>query len=136
MSIRFEHIGVTVSDMDRAVGFYCGLLGLKLALRKSTANGIGEMAFLDAGGGQLELVMPGVDTSTPAARPDPAIAGLRHITFAVPNLEETIERLEEAGISVIEQPRRAYASEMLEKVAFVLDPDGIVVELAQRAKGR
>jgi catechol 2,3-dioxygenase-like lactoylglutathione lyase family enzyme len=26
----FEHIGMTVSDMDRTVAFYCGLLGLRL----------------------------------------------------------------------------------------------------------
>ncbi|AUW47849.1 hypothetical protein CUJ84_pRLN4000139 (plasmid) [Rhizobium leguminosarum] len=43
----FEHVGMTVGDMDRTVDFYCGLLGLSLVLRKTMANGM-QVAFLDA----------------------------------------------------------------------------------------
>ena len=50
----FEHVGMTVSDMDRCVNFYCGLLGLRLHLRKRMADGA-EIAFLDAGGGMLQI---------------------------------------------------------------------------------
>ncbi|MGO7867386.1 VOC family protein, partial [Rhizobium ruizarguesonis] len=33
----FEHVGMKVSDMDRTVDFYCGLLGLSLVLSKKMA---------------------------------------------------------------------------------------------------
>ena len=54
---RFEHVGMTVGDLDRCLAFYCGLLGLRLLRRRPTAAG-GEVAFLDAGGGELEIVCP------------------------------------------------------------------------------
>ena len=47
----FEHVGMTVSNMDQAVAFYCDLLGLTLHLRKKTDDG-SDLAFLDAGDGQ------------------------------------------------------------------------------------
>ncbi|RYE55860.1 MAG: hypothetical protein EOP20_09720, partial [Hyphomicrobiales bacterium] len=60
MLLGFEHVGMTVSSIDRAVAFYCDLLGLRLALRKQVDRG--EMAFLDTGAGMLELFAP--DTKT------------------------------------------------------------------------
>lgn len=134
MLIGFEHIGVVVSDMTRSLDFYCGLLGLRLVLRKPTGNGQGEMAFIEADGGQLELVAPGNVVATPARRIGQDEAGIRHVTFAYDDISTMIDRLEQAGVGILERPRRAYASEVLDKVAFVLDPDGIVVELVERAR--
>ncbi len=72
----FEHVGMTVSNMDRAVTFYCDLLGLKLHLRKKTDDGA-ELAFLDAGGGMLEISLPSTGSSgrwtCPTIPPDCAI---------------------------------------------------------------
>jgi glyoxylase I family protein len=133
MLLGFEHVGMTVSDMDRAVGFYCGLLGLRLVLRKSTAGG--ELAFFDAGGGMLEVAAPvtpeGRFRDVPRNEP-----GLRHLTFAFDDVQGMIETLETAGVEIVERPRRAFNSEMLRCVAFVRDPDGILVELVERAEGR
>jgi glyoxylase I family protein len=59
-------------------------------------------------------------------------AGLRHITIAVDDIEAAYRQLMAAGVRSVEPPRNAFNKEMLAKVGFVLDPDGIVVELAQR----
>lgn len=134
MLLGFEHVGMTVSDMDRAVGFYCGLLGLRLVLRKSSAGG--EMAFFDAGGGMLEVSAP-VPVVTERFRDVPRNeAGLRHVTFAFDDVDGMIETLEAAGIEIVERPRNAINREMIRRVAFVRDPDGILVELIERAPER
>lgn len=135
MLIGFEHVGMIVSDLDRSLHFYRDLLGLEVKLRKRQADG-GEVAFVDAGGGQLEMAEPAGSVKSPAARPGREAAGLLHITLAFDDVEATYARLIRAGIDGVEPPRAAFNSEMLEKVAFVRDPDGILVELAQRAKGR
>lgn len=75
----FEHVGMTVSDMDRTVDFYCGLLGLSLVLRKTMANGM-QVAFLDAGGGMLEVFAPPGGASRAVDVPEDT-AGVRHLTF-------------------------------------------------------
>ncbi|MHA6298069.1 VOC family protein [Devosia sp. CAU 1758] len=133
MLIGFEHIGMTVSDMDRAIDFYCGLLGLRLALRKTTAGG--ELAFLDAGGGMLEVAAPVHEVGGFREVPH-SEAGMRHLTLAYDDVDAMVEFLEAAGVEVAERPRNACNSEMIRRVAFVRDPDGILVELIERAPGR
>lgn len=133
MLLGFEHIGMTVSQMDRSLDFYCGLLGLRLALRRTTAGG--ELAFLDAGGGMLEMAAPAQDVARFRDVPN-SEAGLRHLTFAYDDVDAMIEQLEASGVEIVERPRRAYNTEMISRVAFVRDPDGILVELIERAPGR
>lgn len=133
MLVGFEHVGMTVSNMDRAIDFYCGLLGLRLALRKTTAGG--ELAFLDAGGGMLEVAAPAHEVGRFRDVPHTE-AGMRHLTLAYDGVDIMIEFLEEAGVEIVERPRNAYNSEMIRRVAFIRDPDGILVELIERAPGR
>lgn len=126
----FEHAGVAVSDLDRSLAFYQGLLGLTLVLRK--AGGGGEVAFIDAGNGQLELICPHPPVAKPARRIPAAEAGIRHLTFTFDDIDMVFDRLMAAGVEQIEKPRDAFNQEVLARVAFVFDPDGIVIELAQR----
>lgn len=129
----FEHVGTTTGDLDRAIAFYCDLLGLTLRLRK--ANEGGELAFLDAGGGMLEIVAP--RSGAARFRDVPmSEAGMRHLTFAFDDVDATFARLEAAGVEIVERPRDAHNREMVRRVAFVRDPDGIIVELIERAQGR
>lgn len=129
MLIGFEHIGMTSADLERSIGFYVGLLGLELVLRKRQASG--ELAFLDAGGGMLEIVAP--DRPVEKARDVPdGVAGIRHLTLAFSDIGPVVERLAAAGVEIIEPPRATFNPEVLSRVAFCRDPDGIVVELAER----
>lgn len=133
MLLGFEHIGMTSGNMDRTIDFYCGLLGLTIALRKKSLRG--EMAFLDTGSGMLEVSCP-VATITRSRDVPPHEAGMRHLTFAFDNIDVMIEILEAAGIEILEAPRPAIYTDMLRRVAFVRDPDGIIVELVERTEGR
>ncbi len=126
----FEHVGMTVSNMDRTVDFYCGLLGLRLHLRKKQPDG-SDLVFLDAGGGMLEIVAPPGGAARAVDVPD-GTAGMRHLTFLFDSVDETFAKLEAAGVEVKERPRLAFNSEVLHKIAFLRDPDGIIIELAER----
>ena len=133
MLIGFEHVGMTCSDLDRTIAFYCDLLGLELALRKS--NERGEIAFLDTGSGMLEIACPLAQIARSRDVP-PHEAGMRHLTFAFDNVDEMAARLQAAGLELLEGPRPAFFTEMIQRVVFVRDPDGIIVELVERADGR
>jgi glyoxylase I family protein len=119
MLLGFEH-----------VGFYCDLLGLKLVLRKHHARG--EVAFLDTGSGMLEVFAPNADVARSRDVP-PHEAGIRHMTLAYYDVDAIIGTLEAAGVEVVERPRDAINQQVLKRLAFVRDPDGILV---QRASGR
>jgi len=128
---HFEHIGMATSDLDACLHFYCDLIGCKLLLRKANPRSPGEVAFIDAGGAQLEIFAPG-GLKTPARTVPNDEVGLRHLTFTFENIDETYAMLMAAGVEGIEKPRDAYNREMLARVAFVRDPDGMIIELAQR----
>ena len=133
MLIGFEHIGTTSGNLDKTIAFYCDLIGLRLVLRKPQASG--ELAFLDAGGGMLEIFAPATAIA-PAHDVPSDQAGLRHVTFAVAGLDAMVSRLEAAGVAIVERPRPAHNTELIKRVAFVRDPDGTLVELIERAEGR
>ena len=133
MLIGFEHIGTTSRDLDRTIAFYCDLLGFRLVLRKPQPSG--DLAFLDAGGGMLEVFAPARDIA-PARDVPPAEAGMRHLTLAVTSVDEMITQLETAGVEILERPRPANNTELIKRVAFVRDPDGVIVELIERADNR
>ena len=133
MLIGFEHVGMTCIDLDRTIAFYCDLLGLTLALRKSSDKG--EMAFLDTGSGMLEIACPVADITRSRDVP-PHEAGMRHLTFAVTDVDAMAARLTAAGVEFFEGPRPAFFTEMLKRVAFCRDPDGIIIELVERVDGR
>lgn len=130
MLIGFEHIGTTSRDLDQTIGFYCNLLGFRLVLRKPQASG--ELAFLDAGGGMLEIFAPARDIA-PARDVPSNEAGMRHLTLAVTSVDEMIAQLEAAGVETVERPRNANNTELIKRVAFVRDPDGVMVELIERS---
>jgi glyoxylase I family protein len=131
--VGFEHVGMTCGDLDRTIAFYCGLLGLTLAQRRK--NERGEMAFLDTGSGMLEIACPAAQISRSRDVP-PHEAGMRHLTFAVVSVDAMIEKLEAAGVDVLERPRPAVNTALIRRLAFVRDPDGIIIELVERAEGR
>lgn len=130
----FEHVGMVTGDMDRSLAFYRDLLGLRLHLRKTMGNGT-EVAFLDSGNGMLEIFAP-PGGAGPASDLAAATSGVLHITFLVDNVDESFAKLEAAGVAIKERPRPAVNSEVLDRVAFLRDPDGIIVEIAERRDER
>ena len=127
----FEHVGMTSSNLDETIAFYCGLLGLKEVLVKRTGEG-GRIAFLEIGGVMLEIVEPATSIRTPAREVPATEAGIRHITFRVDDVDAVYAKLRSAGVEFTVLPRAAANRELIRKVAFCKDPDGITVEFLER----
>lgn len=129
--IGFEHIGMTVSNLDRSLAFYVDVLGLKLVVRRPS-GGANEVCFLDTGNGMLEIIAPAAG-ARPAADVVDGHAGMRHMTLAYDDLDAIFARVKAAGAEIIEPPRLAFHRDILQRVAFCRDPDGIIVELCERS---
>jgi catechol 2,3-dioxygenase-like lactoylglutathione lyase family enzyme len=144
---RIDHVGITVSDLDRALLFYRDLLGLRV-LANST---VGEpevaellgldsvqlrIADLDSGDGRivelLQYLQP-KGTPVPYQSADPATA---HIAFTVDDLAAIRDRLTHAGATfvsrrpiTISEPGGSFDGAIC---LYVRDPDGAILELVQR----
>src|SRR3712207_1690072 len=93
--VRIGHVHLKVADLDRALAFYCGVLGFELMQRYGT-----EAAFISAGGYHHHI---GLNTweSRGGRPPPPGSTGLFHIAVLYPTraaLADALRRLIAAGI--------------------------------------
>src|SRR5438270_11630757 len=114
-------VTIYVSDMERAIGFYTGTLGLRLMYR----GGPGYAA-IDAGKG-LEL---GLHTAHPGG-PQPGQVGGTQVGFLVTRpIDEVVAELRAGGVAV-DGPRPGGGPITL---AFLADPDGNPLHLVEEKR--
>jgi catechol 2,3-dioxygenase-like lactoylglutathione lyase family enzyme len=139
---RFDHVGITVKDLDAAAAFFVGL-GFETEGRMvmegefvDTVIGIpdsrSEIVMLrpPGGGTGLELSSfsrPGHDPGSPDAMSNEL--GLRNVMFEVDDLQAILDRLAAGGYGLVGGVGQY---EDIWRMAYVRGPEGIIVALAQR----
>ena len=139
-----DHVAVTVSDMDRSLAFYCGLLGLKEVERHHLeGETISKMA------GKPDVIMevvrleapetPGVMLDlqqyvAPEGRVSDAQLGdvaHAHFCFGVPDVWAAYQDLKAKGVEFVSEPVSFDLEWGIVYVVFFKDPDGVILELMQ-----
>ncbi|GGP11671.1 VOC family protein [Oceanobacillus neutriphilus] len=139
---RIDHIGLIVNDLPAVKAFF-----LELGLRElGEAEVEGEwveqiiglpnvketVAMLEVPDGEarIELIkfhspIDGNDVQ----HPQPNTLGLRHIAFAVENIEAIVAKLEKAGAEIFGEIQNY---ENVYKLCYIRGPEGIIIELAEK----
>lgn len=112
-----NHIQIGVSDMERSIAFYTGLLGMRVLFHAGT-----DLVFLQSGEGDDVFTLHRMDGNVGAQT-----GGLQHFGFAV--------RREDHAAAVAEA--RTYGAEVVDVgqhgdgvlYAYIKDPDGYTIEL-------
>lgn len=118
-----HHVALICTDYARSRRFYVEVLGLELIAEVYREERDSWKADLRIGRAQIELF----SFPDPPARPSyPEAAGLRHLAFAVAQLDSVVARLEVEGVAV--EPIRVdeYTGQ---RFTFFADPDGLPLEL-------
>ena len=115
------HVHLKVADLERALGFYCGVLGFELQQRFGT-----QAAFISAGGYHHHI---GLNTweSAGGSPPPPRSTGLYHLAILYPTrplLADALKRLLDAGIEL-----DGASDHGVSEALYLRDPDGNGVEL-------
>ncbi|MCY4729178.1 VOC family protein [Natronomonas gomsonensis] len=129
-----HHVGLTVSNLDRAVAFYRDTLGLEVLSRfevggEAFATAVdvdgasGTFAHLDADGVRIELVE--YDPEGPASTSALNQPGACHVGFAVEDVDAFVAGLPD-DIETVSEPR---TTESGTRLVFLRDPDGNRIEL-------
>jgi glyoxylase I family protein len=121
---RIHHVAIICSNYEQSKQFYVDVLGLTILQEVYRAERRSYKLDLEiAGQYQIELF----SFPDPAARPSrPEAAGLRHLAFAVDNIDAAVAHLQSHG--VITEPIRI--DEYTQKrFTFFADPDGLPLEL-------
>jgi catechol 2,3-dioxygenase-like lactoylglutathione lyase family enzyme len=139
---RFDHVGITVADLDTATAFFVGL-GLEVEGQTflegefvDTVIGIpGSRSHIvtlrpPGGGPGLELssfVWPEHQPGSPNAMANEL--GLRNVSFEVDDLQTAMDGLAAAGYGLVGGIGQY---ENVWRMAYVRGPEGIIVSLAER----
>ena len=118
--VRIGHAHLKVSDLERSLAFYCGVLGFDLMQR------LPQMAFLSAGGYHHHLALNTWE-SRGGAPPPRGTTGLYHVAILYPSraaLGDALRRLRDAGI-----PLDGAADHGVSEALYLHDPDGNGLEL-------
>jgi len=118
---RIGHVHLKVADIDRALKFYCGVLGFQLTQRFGQ-----QAAFVSAGGYHHHI---GLNTweSRGGPPPAPGTTGLYHLAILYPTraaLGDALRRLVEAQI-----PLEGASDHGVSEALYLRDPDDNGVEL-------
>jgi catechol 2,3-dioxygenase len=119
--VRIGHAHLKVADLDRALAFYCGVLGFELKQRYGR-----DAAFLAAGGYHHHI---GLNTweSKGGPPPPPGTTGLFHVAILYPTralLADALRRLIDAGIRL-----DGASDHGVSEALYLRDPDGNGIEL-------
>jgi len=118
---RIGHVHLKVADLNRALGFYCGVLGFELMQRMGS-----DAAFISAGGYHHHI---GLNTweSKGGHPPPPGTTGLFHTAILYPTraaLADALDRVMSAGI-----PLDGASDHGVSEALYLRDPDENGVEL-------
>ncbi len=126
--MRYLHTMVRVSDLDKSLAFYCGLLGMVETRRTESEKGRYTNIFLAASADEAVAR----DAKAPVLEltynwdPEDYKGGRNfgHLAFEVDDIYGLCQSLSDAGVTVNRPPRDGY-------MAFIRSPDGISIELLQ-----
>ncbi|MDQ3026539.1 MAG: lactoylglutathione lyase [Pseudomonadota bacterium] len=127
--MRLLHTMIRVGDLQRSIGFYTGVLGMKLLRQKEYPDGRFTLAFVGYGDESEQAVIE--LTHNWDTKAYDLGNGFGHLAVAVPDAYQACEAVKAKGGKVTREagPMKHGAT----VIAFVEDPDGYKIEFIQRA---
>jgi glyoxylase I family protein len=122
--VRTHHVAIICSDYAASKNFYTQTLGLEIVseVHRSQRNSY-KLDLRLPDGTQIELF----SFPDPPNRPSyPEACGLRHLAFAVADIDEAVEELQRKGVVVEEVRTDEHTGK---RFTFFADPDGLPLEL-------
>jgi len=130
--LKIDHLGIAVPNLEEALKFYLGALGLKVTGEEIVAEQKVKVVFLPTGDSEFEL-LESTDPEGPIAKfIEKKGAGMQHVALRVENIDAALEELKAKGIELIDQKARYGAGGA--RIAFLhpKSTGGILLELCER----
>ena len=130
MITKLNHIAIAVADLEAGQYFWHDVLELPLTTTKRVENEGVDVAFLQLGESQLELIQPFEDNGV-ARYLEKRGAGIHHICLEVDDIVAVLERLDAANLPLINDKPKAHADGTQYAFVHPKGTGGVLVELYQ-----
>lgn len=135
MACEIDHVGIAVRSLDESLRFYQETLGMPVSGREIVEAEQVAVAMLPAGSGpgasRIELLEATGESSRIAKFVEKRGPGLHHIALRVDDLAAAVERLQNSGAKLLNEPRRGAGGHIY---VFVhpSSTGGVLLELIQK----
>lgn len=131
---KIDHIGIAVTDLEKALRLYTDLFGLEVKRIEEFKDLKVKIAFLAVGEVMVELVQPTEADAPLANRIQEKGEGLYHLALRVENINEAFQQMKDRGIEMRENEPRPGG--MGSKIAFSKpeSTQNVTFELVERAR--
>lgn len=118
----FDHVAITVEDLEGTIDWYVENLGFTVSRRIENKDRLRRIAFLEVNGHPMleffGLIEPKKTVKGPTL--SEADTGIKHISFLVEDMEEMCQKLEKASVEF---------TTLTERRAVFKDPNGVIIEM-------
>jgi methylmalonyl-CoA epimerase len=130
--MKISHLGIATKGIDEALKFWQDALGLKNVHTETVEDQKVRVAMLPLGETNIELLEPTSDDSPIQKFLEKRGGGIHHIAVEVENIEQSLAKLKNEGMRLIDEKPRVGAEGCL--VAFVhpSSAGGVLMELVQK----
>jgi methylmalonyl-CoA/ethylmalonyl-CoA epimerase len=103
---HIEHIGIAVNSLEEAIPYYENMLGLKCYAVEEVADQKVKTAFFQVGDTKIEL-LESTDPEGPIGKfLEKRGQGVHHLAFAVDDVNQSLNELDEKGVRLIDKQAR------------------------------
>lgn len=119
------HVAFRITDLERALDFYCGKLGFREAFRLEREGEFSPwIVYIQVADNQFIELFPGAKGEN---QPRPAV-GFNHFCLVVDDMQATLHELAARGLEMSGQPQQGLDNNWQ---YWIADPDGNPIELMQ-----
>ena len=131
MITRIDHVAILLPELADGTSFWVDALGLPLEKIEEIPEQQVKIALLSVGDSHIELLEPTDDASGVAGYLQKRGPGLHHICLEVDDIEETIARLKEANVPLIDKEPKTGKDGKRWAFIHPKGTGGVLVELYQ-----
>ncbi len=132
--MKIDHIGIAVTNLDRAAALYTMGLGLEMVKTETVSSQGVRVGFIPLDESAIELLEP-LKADSPVGRfLEKHGEGMHHLCIEVEDIVAELARLKQQGVRLInEEPAQGAGGKL---VAFVhpKSANGVLLELTQKPK--
>lgn len=130
--MKIDHLGIATKGIAESLDFWEASLGLENVHTEVVEDQKVRIAMLPIGESRIELLEPISDDSPISKFLEKRGGGIHHIAVEVENIADSLARLKEKGMRLIDETPRIGAEGCL--VAFVHPSaaNGVLLELVQK----
>ena len=129
---KIAHIGIAVKDLKKSIDLFSAIVGSEPNHVERVEDQHVNTAMFSIGDSSIELLESTSPESSIAAFIEKRGEGMHHLSFAVDNIVEELDRLRKLGFQLIDDRPRKGADNCL--VAFIhpKSTNGVLIEISQK----